>query len=665
MRRMQLVGTALLLLLILGLSASAALSSPPPQGQEPPTPIPPLPTEVRLSAQDDGRQIELSEGEILVITLEGNPSTGYIWEVEEGSEKIIRQVGEVEFWAESNLLGAPGKQIMRFQGVGEGQTTLKLVYRRPWEKGIEPLKTFSIQVQALGPFTGADNSPTISDTPATAVRKSSVESPVPVAEEPQLGLPSSFNWCTLGGCTPVKDQGACGSCWAFGTVGPLESNILIRDALTKDLSEQYLLSCNIDGWNCDGGLWAHDYHWWKKPSGEPGAGAVYESDFPYQANDPPDVPCNPPHTHYEKIDFWAYVGPEDGVPPAADIKQAIYDHGPVSVAVCAGDSFIAYAGGVFETDESSACGPYAVDHAVVLVGWDDSLGTSGAWILRNSWGSTWGESGYMRIGYGISNVGYSANYILYSELTNKLYLPLVMKNYSPGLPPGPFYSVADACVLEGYPTWNFGDTSDMWAGYDDYLEPDGKIARSLIQFDLSSIPTGTPISSASLRVYLVGSYDWPGKTRTITAYRIGSTWSESSVTWNTQPTFGEAYGSAAVTERAWGWYSFDVTNLVRGWVNGTLPNYGVMLRGPEWSGYDSSWRAFSTREGSSPYMPQLVITYTGHGASGEPQTGNESPSIGEPAHTIIEALTGLSKSNLPSADLCQTQLTGEKCLAMQ
>jgi len=275
----------------------------------------------------------------------------------------------------------------------------------------------------------------------------------------------------------------------------------------------------------------------------------------------------------------------------------------------------------------------------------------------------------MRIKYGISNVGYSANYIAYSPsipLTNTVHLPLVMKNYSslPSPPSGPFYSVADACVLEGYPTTNFGSTVDMWAGYDDYLEPDGKIARSLIQFDLSAIPTGTPIDSALLQVYLVSSYDFPGETRTITAYRIASTWSESSVTWNTRPSYGEAYGSASVTHGAWAWYSFDVTNLVRGWVNGTLPNYGVMLRGPEWSGYDSSWRAFSTREGS--YTPQLVITYTGYPASGKAQVGSESLGVGEPGHTIIEALTGTPKSRLPSADLCQDQPpVGKKCLALQ
>ena len=66
---------------------------------------------------------------------------------------------------------------------------------------------------------------------------------------PSRGLPASFNWCNQGACTPVRAQGGCGSCWAFATVGPLESNILIVDGLNVDLSEQWLINCNQDGWD--------------------------------------------------------------------------------------------------------------------------------------------------------------------------------------------------------------------------------------------------------------------------------------------------------------------------------------------------------------------------------------------------------------------------------
>ena len=183
------IGIFLLLVFVLALAlSSSALSNPLPQGPEPPTPTPALPTEVRLSANDNGRQIELTEGRLLTLSLEVNPSTGYMWEVEKVDENVLRQSGEIEFKQESNLLGAPAKQIIRFQAVAPSQTSLKVVYRRPWEKGMEPAKTFSLQVQAVGPFilkdpggTGIDNSPT------TPEASSSVERAVSVADQPQLG----------------------------------------------------------------------------------------------------------------------------------------------------------------------------------------------------------------------------------------------------------------------------------------------------------------------------------------------------------------------------------------------------------------------------------------------------------------------------------------------
>ncbi len=217
-------------------------------------------------------------------------------------------------------------------------------------------------------------------------------------------LPDAFSWCDSGGCTPVKNQGSCGSCWAFGTVGPLECNIKLKDKVTVDLSEQWLVSCNSDGSGCGGGWWAHDYHQWKTdPCG--GTGAVPEASFPYMAS---DVPCNCPHPHDYLIDDWAYVGTSYGVPPVASIKQAILDYGPVSVTVYVNSAFQAYTGGVFNGCESED-----INHGVVLVGWDDNQGTAGVWIMRNSWGTGWGEGGYMLIPYDCSNIGYAACYVDY------------------------------------------------------------------------------------------------------------------------------------------------------------------------------------------------------------------------------------------------------------
>jgi inhibitor of cysteine peptidase len=106
------------------------------------------PREVQRTDADNGKTIELKKGQVLSITLAANPTTGYTWEVVEGDEKVVRQLGEIEFKPESEAVGAGGVQIIRLEVMNTGQTTLKLVYHRPWETGVEPLKTFSIQVIA-------------------------------------------------------------------------------------------------------------------------------------------------------------------------------------------------------------------------------------------------------------------------------------------------------------------------------------------------------------------------------------------------------------------------------------------------------------------------------------------------------------------------------------
>ena len=217
---------------------------------------------------------------------------------------------------------------------------------------------------------------------------------------PAGGLPAAFDWRVWGGVSDIRNQGGCGSCWAFATVGTLESNIAIMDGDHVDLSEQWLLSCNFDGWDCDSGGFAHDYHI-DKPDPCLGTGAVHEHSFPYVEW---EAPCNCPYSHIYWIDDWAYVSSNT----VADIKAAIYAYGPVATSIHADyDAFKAYNGGIF-----NACEDSDTDHAVVLVGWNDNEG-GGVWILRNSWGTDWGSGGYMRIPYGCSRVGHAANYIEY------------------------------------------------------------------------------------------------------------------------------------------------------------------------------------------------------------------------------------------------------------
>jgi len=98
-----------------------------------------------IRAGDAGEEIELRKGHTLAVSLAGNPSTGYTWEAVELDETVLRQIGEPSFKPESKKVGAPGEQIIRFRAVGEGSTTLRLVYYRPWED-VEPARTFSVDV---------------------------------------------------------------------------------------------------------------------------------------------------------------------------------------------------------------------------------------------------------------------------------------------------------------------------------------------------------------------------------------------------------------------------------------------------------------------------------------------------------------------------------------
>ncbi len=217
-------------------------------------------------------------------------------------------------------------------------------------------------------------------------------------------LPERFDWRDSSGVTPIRNQGGCGGCWAFATVGPLECNIKIKDGVSVDLSEQYLISCNHNDWGCDGGWWAHAYHQTQKdPCND--VGAVPESQFPYVAR---DAACGCPYDHSYMIYSWSYVGTSYNVPSVDAMKQAIIDHGPIAVGVVATSAMQAYHGGIFNQSSGGA-----INHGVVLVGWDDNQGDSGIWIMRNSWGSWWGESGYMRIEYGCCRIGYGASYVNY------------------------------------------------------------------------------------------------------------------------------------------------------------------------------------------------------------------------------------------------------------
>ena len=105
--------------------------------------------EVKLDASNDNGQKELARGQTLVVTLDSNPTTGYSWAVADVDKAVLRQVGDAVYQSPNsnpNVVGAGGAQTYRFEAASAGATTLKLAYRRSWETGVAPIKTFTVQV---------------------------------------------------------------------------------------------------------------------------------------------------------------------------------------------------------------------------------------------------------------------------------------------------------------------------------------------------------------------------------------------------------------------------------------------------------------------------------------------------------------------------------------
>jgi C1A family cysteine protease len=224
---------------------------------------------------------------------------------------------------------------------------------------------------------------------------------------PKDTLPSKWDWRDQGMVTPIKNQHLpqyCGSCWAFGTDAVLESAILRATGKQVILAEQQLVSCQPSYGTCEGGDFAFGFY--------QQVGANHESDFPYAAA---DVACKTDAPQYEKIAKWSYVGDQFDSPSTDDLKQAIYQFGPIAVTVAASDSFVAYKGGIY-----NACDSTDIDHILTLVGWDDA---DQVWLVKNSWGTDWGEQGFMRIKYTDANgqkcnsIGDSAAYPTYTAKT--------------------------------------------------------------------------------------------------------------------------------------------------------------------------------------------------------------------------------------------------------
>ncbi|MFM5930871.1 MAG: C1 family peptidase [Novosphingobium sp.] len=196
--------------------------------------------------------------------------------------------------------------------------------------------------------------------------------------------------------TPVKDQMSCGACWAFAAMGAWEGTYALQYGVTIDTSEQHVLNCPGVNGSCQGGFYGDVYASMRTTTG----GVRDEARDPYQAFQSPCV-ANPYGSH--RVGVHGYVD-VDARAATWRIKRGLALMGPVVTSMYATPAFQHYKRGVFNENFNPVTlgGRPEINHAVVIVGWDD---VAGAWHVRNSWGTGWGDGGYAWVAYGSNNIG--------------------------------------------------------------------------------------------------------------------------------------------------------------------------------------------------------------------------------------------------------------------
>ncbi|XP_068667024.1 senescence-specific cysteine protease SAG39-like [Aristolochia californica] len=211
----------------------------------------------------------------------------------------------------------------------------------------------------------------------------------PFRYENMTGPPISVDWRKKGAVTHVKDQGQCGGCWAFSAVAAVEGITQLKTGKLLSLSEQELIDCDVGGENlgCRGGYMENAFQFIKK-----NGGVTTESNYPYTGT---DESCN----KSELKSHQAIINGYENVPPNSEKSLVAAAAGqPISVAVDAGSkAFQFYARGIFHGD----CGNQ-LNHGVTLVGYGVEE-NSEHWLVKNSWGTQWGEAGYMRMKRNVSS----------------------------------------------------------------------------------------------------------------------------------------------------------------------------------------------------------------------------------------------------------------------
>jgi C1A family cysteine protease len=204
-------------------------------------------------------------------------------------------------------------------------------------------------------------------------------------------LPNAVDWRSRGAVTPVKNQGTCGSCWSFSTTGNIEGQWYLAGNPLTSFSEQNFVSCdNLFAFGCDGGFSWIAYSWVVAKQN----GSIFtESSYPYVSGNGTVPTCD---TNTAEIGGRIIGGKLLSPWDVEGMKNFIAFEGPLSVVVDATSMWDSYTGGII-----TSCDGILPNHEVLVVGYGQTNSTNDTaidyWIVKNSWGSDWGEGGFIRI----------------------------------------------------------------------------------------------------------------------------------------------------------------------------------------------------------------------------------------------------------------------------
>ena len=194
------------------------------------------------------------------------------------------------------------------------------------------------------------------------------------------------NWIKAGAVTGVKNQGSCGSCWAFSATGAMEGINFINYGWIVPFSEQQLVSCSKSNYACNGGWMYNAFEYYKSSK------VMFDSVYPYTSGSGQVAECayDEGWATQMKVNGISFVKPNC----VAQLKAALAKQ-PLAVAIDASQSvFWSYASGIID---SGSCGT-SLNHGVLLVGWGyDEYWGKECWLLKNSWSENWGDNGYFRL----------------------------------------------------------------------------------------------------------------------------------------------------------------------------------------------------------------------------------------------------------------------------